>query len=433
MSMRKKAFLALTLTASLAFGSTVPVFADYLDELEQEQQYYEQEQAYTESQLNNIYGELDDLQVRKEELIGQIGETDAQLVMTLAAIDTLNGQINEKTAELEQTSAELVAAEDDEANEYEAMKKRIQYLYENGGNGGWATILLEERNITDMLNQAEYTQKMYTYDRDCLNHYGEIVNQISALKEQQTREKEDLEYMRVNMEEQEAHLQEMLSQMYDQNADYDNQISYANEVASQYSELLNQQNAKIQELVAAQEAERERIAAEEAARAAAEAAAAEAAARAAEEAAAAEAAAQASASDNGGSYDDSGSSDSGDSGGGSYTPEPAYDSATGNAVVDRAYAWLGRAEYVWGGCSPGAFDCSGFVSYCLTGSYTRIGVAASFMAGITPTSNPQPGDVCASSHHCGIYIGGGQMIHCSTYGVGVIIGPVQSDMIVGRY
>ena len=47
-------------------------------------------------------------------------------------------------------------------------------------------------------------------------------------------------------------------------------------------------------------------------------------------------------------------------------------------------------------------------------------------------SDPQPGDICTHSTHCGIYIGNGQMIHASTYGVGVIIGPVQSGMIIVR-
>ena len=55
------------------------------------------------------------------------------------------------------------------------------------------------------------------------------------------------------------------------------------------------------------------------------------------------------------------------------TPEPNYNPSTGNAIVDRAYSWVGKAEYVWGACSPGAFDCSGFVSYCLTGAYSRLG------------------------------------------------------------
>lgn len=121
---------------------------------------------------------------------------------------------------------------------------------------------------------------------------------------------------------------------------------------------------------------------------------------------------------------------------GGYTPSPApepnYNASTGNAVVDRAYSWVGRASYVWGACSPGAFDCSGFVSYCLTGSYSRLGTTYTFL-GWPRVSNPQPGDVAVNSGHTGIYIGNGQMIHAATYGVGVIVGPVQSGMVFVRY
>ena len=49
------------------------------------------------------------------------------------------------------------------------------------------------------------------------------------------------------------------------------------------------------------------------------------------------------------------------------------------------------------------------------------------------TSDPQPGDVAVNAEHCGIYIGGGQMIHAADYGIGVIVGPVQSGMIYVRY
>lgn len=100
----------------------------------------------------------------------------------------------------------------------------------------------------------------------------------------------------------------------------------------------------------------------------------------------------------------------------------------GSDAVSRAESWIGRAEYVWGACSPGAFDCSGFVSYCLTGSYARLGTTYTFLSW-PQTSNPRPGDVCVNSGHCGIYYGDGRMIHAATEGVGVIVGPVQSGMI----
>ena len=110
---------------------------------------------------------------------------------------------------------------------------------------------------------------------------------------------------------------------------------------------------------------------------------------------------------------------------------PSYSVGSGNAVVARAQSCLGAA-YVWGACSPGAFDCSGLVSYCLTGQYVRLGNTTTFM-GWPRVSNPQPGDVCVGNGHCGIYIGDGMMIHAADYGIGVIKGPVQSGMIYVRY
>lgn len=106
-------------------------------------------------------------------------------------------------------------------------------------------------------------------------------------------------------------------------------------------------------------------------------------------------------------------------------------SVSGNSVVNRAYSQLGK-PYQWGAVGPNSFDCSGLVSYCLTGSYSRLGTTGIFM-GWTRVSNPQPGDICVNSHHCGIYIGGGQMIHAPQTGDVVKVSSVHSGMIYVRY
>lgn len=108
------------------------------------------------------------------------------------------------------------------------------------------------------------------------------------------------------------------------------------------------------------------------------------------------------------------------------TPSAPSQSVDGGSVVSRAYSKLGCA-YSWGGIGPDSFDCSGFVSYCLTGRYCRLGTTGTFM-GWTRVSDPQPGDVVVNSDHTGIYIGGGQMIHASDYNTGVIISSVAAGM-----
>lgn len=114
------------------------------------------------------------------------------------------------------------------------------------------------------------------------------------------------------------------------------------------------------------------------------------------------------------------------------TPPRAYDEELGRTIVERANSWVGNADYVWGGCSPGEFDCSGLVAYALTGQFKRMGSTLNFLTW-PRVGIPQPGDIAVNTGHCGIYIGNGYMIHAATFGVGVIVGPVQSGMVFVRY
>ena len=156
--------------------------------------------------------------------------------------------------------------------------------------------------------------------------------------------------------------------------------------------------------------------------------------QAAEEAAQAQAAEQAIESGNVNTGDTGGTTNNPSNG----TPSKPSNSSSGDSkpqsssgTVSRAYAELGK-PYAWSAVGPNSYDCSGLVSYCLTGSHTRLGTTGTFM-GWPRVSNPQPGDICVNSHHCGIYIGGGQMIHAPQTGDVVKISAVHSDMIYVRY
>jgi hypothetical protein len=91
----------------------------------------------------------------------------------------------------------------------------------------------------------------------------------------------------------------------------------------------------------------------------------------------------------------------------------------GNDVVLRAQSQLGK-PYVWGAVGPNSFDCSGLVSYALTGQYLRICTTYSIVAqnGFIEinASEAVPGDIISNSEHCGIYIGDGKMIHAPQEG-----------------
>lgn len=103
-----------------------------------------------------------------------------------------------------------------------------------------------------------------------------------------------------------------------------------------------------------------------------------------------------------------------------YSSAAAYTAATGNAIVDRARAMIG-SDYVWGGVggSDGGFDCSGLVSYAISGEYTRLGTSSSFGEMYSRVDDPQPGDLYVTDGHVAIYTGEGTLVHAVDYGIGV--------------
>ena len=207
----------------------------------------------------------------------------------------------------------------------------------------------------------------------------------------------------------------------------------ANALVDQMTETYNSLSAEAAELLRQEEEAREAAARDAARRA-------EAAMR--RQAEAEEPAARERQQSNGGGNNDSsndggGNNDSSDDGSSDDEPKPSSSgnskpqSVSGNTVVDRAYGELGK-PYAWGAVGPNSYDCSGLVSYCLTGSHSRLGTTGTFM-GWTHVSNPQPGDICVNSHHCGIYIGDGQMIHAPRTGDVVKVSGVHSGMVYVRY
>ena len=313
------------------------------------------------------------------------------------------------------------------------MKLRIQYLYENGGSNAWYNLMLDSNDLSELLNKAEYTQKMYKYDRDALNKYVETIKEIKTLGVQLNGEKAELEDMKAEQEANQANLEVQISEKQSAANNASNEIAYAQQQANEYAALLEEQTAEIQRL------EAERIAAEEEARRQAEAEAA-AAAAAAEEANnqeedtdAEDADGEEDYTEEDGTYEEDGSEDvvtdeygnvidedntvedTDYSESGSTDSSVSY-SGSGSSVADYATQFVGN-PYVYGGTSlTNGADCSGFVQsvYANFGvslprtSYDQMNVGTE-----VSYSEAQPGDLICYGGHVAIYLGGGRIVHAS--------------------
>lgn len=444
----KKRILCLTLGLMLTISQAVPAgAASRKDQLKQDKAAAQSQLAAQESKINN-------LEDQKQTLSAEIDQLDSDLVNIMVEIEILDGELSDKEAQIEQTKADLAVAEENKQKQYEAMKKRIQYLYEKGGDDAWAQMLFQASDFTSLLNHAEYVQQMYDSDRNSLEEFKETVQQVKDLGDQLDSEKAELEEMNQEYQNRQVSMQTQLEEKKATSSDYDAQIAQAQNQATQYTELIRQQNAEIQKIE-----EEEKKAAEEAARKAAEEAAKKAAAeeaakkaqeeankKAADEAAKKAAEASKKSSSTSGSNTaassgfstssknntsgssssattskDNGSSSSGSSGssGSSVSYNP-----TGQSVVNYACQFVGN-PYVWGGTSlTNGADCSGFIMSI----YAKFGVSlphsSGAMAGCgrgVSYSEAMPGDIICYAGHVAIYMGGGQIVHASNAKDGIKI------------
>lgn len=353
---------------------------------------------------------VDDLKKEKAAKQNEVSSLQSQLTTLMGKVNTLESELIQTGEDITKAQSDLVVAQKKEKEQYAAMKKRIKYMYEAGNDSAFETLVTSD-DFTDLLSKAEYVQNVHSYDRKQLQEYVETKQQISDLKDSLEKDQKELESKQAEYEKQGDNLNNLIT-------------SKSSEVANLDSEI--------------------QAAAEAAAKEAAERAAKEAAEKAAKEAAKKQ---QASAANNSTSSNRNNSTTSNNttsnknntsnttrpsrpSGNNTSSSTTSGSNANGGTIVSRAYSQLGK-PYVWGAYGPSSFDCSGFVSYCLTGSYTRLGTTLTFM-GWTRVSNPQPGDVVTTATHCGIYIGNGQMIHAPHTGDVVKVGPVQSGMIYVR-
>ena len=409
----KKRLACLSLIFAMAATQILPVSAARKDDVQAQK-------SETQNKLSEAEARANSLEEQKGAIMGQIRSSEQELVDVLSQIDILAGEITDKEAEIEKTKEDLVQAEQERDEQYEAMKKRIQYMYENGGSDAWAQILLESDSIASMLSKVENTEKMYAYDRAELKEMKEAVQEVKDLETKLENEKSELETAKEEQEGMKGALQTKIDDLKANATDYEAQIANVKAQAEQYKNLIAQQTAELEQIQAQEEAARKEQEKQQ----------------------------QAQQNNNNSSNNNSNSnkpsnnnssntnnnkpsSNKPSNGGGNSKPEsqkpsskpetekpstPSYNGSTGAAVVAYAKQFIGN-PYVYGGNSlTNGIDCSGFTQqifghfgYSLprtSGDQAFSGVGINY-------SQHRAGDLIVYPGHVAILTGDGGIVHAS--------------------
>lgn len=397
----KKHIRIIAVLLAVSVFSGLPVFAATKAELKKQQ-------AATQAKLDEVKSEVAELSEEAKAAQEEEERLNEQLVSLLASIDILEEEMKQQQIKIDEAQAEYEEAQAEVERQYEAMKRRVRFMYEQGDKQ-YIELFLSSESIADAINKADYVEKVYDFDREMLEEFQRVKEAVAEKKAYLEETMDEMVSMEDSYKEEQAELEETIAAQRAVVEDFDAKLASAKSQAKKYEQTIKKQNEEIAKIVAAEKAAAEAAAKkkreEEARRKKAE-----------------EEARKAGETNGEANLEESQAGDSGKSSGSSGAGYSASGSGTGADIANYGLQFVGN-PYVAGGTSlTNGCDCSGFTQavyshfgYSIprtSGSQALYGTGVSY-------GEAKAGDIFCYAGHVGIYLGNGTIVHASTPASGI--------------
>lgn len=199
-----------------------------------------------ESNKASMDEQASQLESSKTELEGIVNEFNKEMESLGQELNDLDTKIENKKNDIRATRKKLRQAKIDEKKQYNAMKERIQFLFECG-NTSYLEIFLSNESLAESLNKAEYFSELYSYDREMLEKYRKTKEDIQTDSNKLNDEKKDLDSLKAQTEEKQKQVAGMIASSNQEIQKYAGQIADAEAKAAQYQAEADKAGNQIEE------------------------------------------------------------------------------------------------------------------------------------------------------------------------------------------
>ena len=258
--MRNKKLIPVLLAGILTLTTGTGVYAADIDEQIADMQ---SQKAQAQAGLAQAQGNISSLESKRQELESYLAQLNSQYEELTDSVSQLSIQAAQKEDELQNMKLELAKAQQQSQQQYEAMKKRIVYMYENGGTT-MLELLLSSSDLTQFMNRAENISQLSKYDRDMLKKYEDLQASIQEQEENLEKEAASVNQLLAESASKKQEVQALVSSTNDSIASYISQISASQAEAAALSAQISSAENSIYSLTQQAAAQQEAAQQEEA-------------------------------------------------------------------------------------------------------------------------------------------------------------------------
>lgn len=249
--LKYKKFIAIfPLIVAMVVKMELPIYAfenEEIEQLEKERQQALEMIEGLKTSINSVQKDIDNLTIEKNDIQGYIKSLDGQINILTNEIADFERKIEEKISDIEETRISLEQAKETCEQQYEAMKVRIRYMYENG-KSFVLDMFIGSKSMAEMLKQVTFVEAVYEYDRKMLDEYTAIKDEIARKETVLEAELSNLELMQAEVMVQKEKMNNIINQKKGELTVKASEIDDALMNRKEYKEQLEQQEKLLNEI-----------------------------------------------------------------------------------------------------------------------------------------------------------------------------------------